>query len=151
MKVREEQGLGVVLVLAVATTMLSTVAFAKVADQRANFWDRAVHPDGQNRVTARDPDPAERIRQRHAVLSATANVNLGKPRKTGAAAHGPEPGQGDVCRLGRRRNRCRPDGGQQVCERGFVTQQEVQQGNPLRVDAVHLRQRINLFNEQVDG
>ena len=140
-----------VLFLAVATASLCAVVLAKLADQRANFGNGAVHPDRQHGVPTRNPNPAQRVGQGHAVLGVTIDVQSTEPRKTGAAAHRLKAAQGNVRGIGRRWSRSRANGRQQVSQRGIVPKQEVQQRNPFWVDALHIGQRINFLADQVEG
>ena len=136
------------LLLAVGTASLTTVALAEVADQCADLRNRTVYPDRQNGVPTRDPDPAEGVGQGHAVFWTGRRVQIREPRKAGATANRPEACQGRVRCVGCGRRRSRANARQQLTKRRVIPQQEVQQCNPFRIDAMHVRQRIHFLAQQ---
>ena len=85
------------------------------------------------------------------MLGAGIDVQFAELREAGAAAHRPKAAQGNSRGLGRVWGRCCTNRRQQVRQRTIAPEQEVQQRNPLRVDAMHIEQRVHFLAHQIEG
>jgi len=89
--------------------------------------------------------------QGHAVLRTAIDVQLTKTREACAAAHRSKSAQGSRGGLGTLWGRGSANGRQQVGKWAIVAEQEVQQCDPLWVDALHVEQCVDFLTQQVEG
>jgi hypothetical protein len=84
------------------------------------------------------------------VLGAAIDVQFTELREAGAAAQGSKAAQDNFRRLGGLWGRGSADVRQQLSQQRIAQEQEVQQRNPFRVDALHIEQGVNFLAQQVE-